>query len=61
MNTVNKNQLEKLAGYQVVNTEVLKSIVGGTQLEADSKKKDVTSTSQDSASNDKFKETLTQA
>jgi hypothetical protein len=55
MNTVNKNQLEKLAGFQVKNTEVLKSIVGGTLSKVeDSKKKDVTSDSQDSASNDKF-------
>jgi hypothetical protein len=56
MKTINKNQLEKLAGFEVKNAEVLKSIVGGTlsKVEADSKKKDVTSDSQDSASNDKF-------
>jgi hypothetical protein len=56
MKTVNKNQLEKLAGFQVANAEVLKSIVGGSlaKLEADSKKKDVSSTSKDSASGDTF-------
>jgi hypothetical protein len=56
MKTVKKDQLEKLAGFQVANAEVLKSIVGGTlaRVEADSKKKDVTSTDHDSASNDTF-------
>jgi hypothetical protein len=54
MNIVKNNPLEKLAGFKIANTEVLKSIVGGFKEAVESKKKDVTSDKQDSASNDTF-------
>lgn len=49
-----KESLVKLADFVITNNEVLRSIIGGTEKEptVESKKKDVDSTSSDSASND---------
>jgi len=53
-----KQSLEKLAAFSIKNSAVLRSIVGGIEAPAesttDSKKKDVDSEKQDSASNDHF-------
>lgn len=53
--TMKRNSLVKLADFKIANSEVLKSIIGGTEKAAtvESKKKDVDSTMQDSASDDK--------
>ncbi len=45
-------KLQSLKSFEVLNNETINLIAGGTAR--DSKKKDVTSTSQDSASNDHF-------
>jgi len=51
-------KFEKLNQYLITNNEMLKSVVGGitvpVESTVDTKKKDVDSTSQDSASNDHF-------
>lgn len=50
--------LEKLAAFSIKNKAAMRSIVGGiavpTEPTTDSTKKDVDSTSQDSASNDHY-------
>jgi hypothetical protein len=45
-------KLQTLKSFEVLNNETISLIAGGTAR--DSKKKDVTSTSHDSASNDTF-------
>jgi hypothetical protein len=47
-------KLQSLQSFEVLNKETIHMITGGTALAAESKKKDVTSTSQDSASNDHY-------
>ncbi|SDH17901.1 MULTISPECIES: hypothetical protein [Pedobacter] len=53
-----KQNLEKLAAFSIKNGAALRSIVGGLQVPAesstDSKKKDVDSEKQDTASNDHY-------
>lgn len=48
-----KQQLENLNGFLLNNNDVLKNISGGSAA-SDSKKKDVTSDKQDSASGDHY-------
>jgi hypothetical protein len=44
MKTKKHNQLEKLSGFKIANTEVLKSIVGGfKEKELDTRKRDAPS------------------
>lgn len=47
-------KLQSLKSFETLNEESLSFICGGTAVAAESKKKDVTSTSQDSASNDHY-------
>lgn len=46
-------KLQSLTSFEVLNNETIHMITGGTAI-AESKKKDVTSEKQDSASNDHF-------